>query len=658
VPTTQSSTADRLAALGALRDPERTPALLAAFEDPVPAVRDYAIRLAARHLEPQLLGTLVADGENAARRNGALAALEAQGPYAVPYLCDLLTDADAELVMFALQVLTRIGDPAATAAIAPLVRHPDLNVAQAAIEALGRFRTADAAPALVARLQGDLWLQLAAVNALGEIGAPAAVEPLLSLVPDSLVAEQAVRALQRIAAPESLPALLGLLVRVSERPLRDAILEAAGVLLDLHPEPAPLASACLESFEPSARAELVGFLGGILGGPAGPEAPAVQAAASVALAAGLAPLYPPILARVADPLASWAELLWRQHARTTPAEVTALLTHPDPDVRRGTLRAARFTADDLPAVRARLDDSRPAVRAAACRALGLLGDASATAALVERLGSAEPDERLEAAHAIGRLGGAALSELRPLLRPTADEPTLLAALEALRAAEDAALEREVLALLDGGSAPVRSAALRALAAMPGSRADVALVRALADRDESVQVEALELLVARGGARTGTTLVALLSAADSLRFRVIRALGRLRLADAAPKLERLYAEAPLHERVEIVRALAAINPRGVTDFLKVRLRAREPEVRRMAAFGLADVGGPDELPTFLALAEHEDWALRNEAARALGRLGVPETRGALLMLARDVEPTVARTARLSLGALREGAGAAA
>jgi HEAT repeat protein len=125
------------------------------------------VRLAARHIEPQVLGALVADGANAARRNGALSALERQGPYAVPHLVELLRSSDSDVVMFSLQVLARIGDPVSTTRILPLLEHPDANVAQAAIEALGRMRAGDAVPALLELLDRNVWLQLAAVNALG-----------------------------------------------------------------------------------------------------------------------------------------------------------------------------------------------------------------------------------------------------------------------------------------------------------------------------------------------------------------------------------------------------------------------------------------------------------------------------------------------------------
>jgi HEAT repeat protein len=677
MPAPSAVAADRLARLTSATGPEREALILAALEDETASVREHAIRLATRYVEPQTLGTLVADGVNAARRNGALAALERQGPYAVPYLVELLRSPDADLVMFALQILARVGDAKATAGILPLLGHPDPNVAQSAVEALGRLHNAEAVPALLELLRGNLWLQLAAVNALGEISDPGAAGPLLSLVPDSFVAEQAVRSLQRIAAPESLDQLLDLLIRVRERPLRDAILEAVGVVLDLHPDPAAAGVRFAREAErdrgPDGVAAFLGellrtveaeaecrreMLGSAAEGAAVEREALAQAAVAVILAGRLRSLYPLVLRRAGEPDADWIETQWRRHARLSGVETAALLAHRDPRVRRGILTAGAFEPEDLPNLLARLEDVEPQARAAACRALGRLGIGQAAPMLVERLRNGGPEERAEAAAALGRLPVEALEPVCACLDPRAGEETVVAALDAVRIAAATAFEADVLALARAPSPAIRLAALRAAAVLPGPRTEVALFRALGDRDERVQIDVLELLVERGGDRTGATLVALLSAADSLRFRVIRALGRLRVTEAAAKLEALYAEAALHERVEILRALTAIAPAGVTDLLRAWLRAPEAEIRHVAAFGLAQVAGPEDVPTLVAMAADDDWAMRNEAARGLGRLGLPESRPTLLTLVRDVEPVVARTARGALTDLRSGSGTAA
>ena len=365
----------------------------------------------------------------------------------------------------------------------------------------------------------------------------------------------------------------------------------------------------------------------------------------------------PVLRRIAAGSA-WAEPLWRARAAPTDEQVSALLGHAEAQVRRGLLLAGGFGPAALPALLARLDDPDGEVRAAACRALGTLGDARAAGVLIERLRTAEGEERDEAAAALGRFPADALVGLGTCLDPRSGDVVAIAALEAVRLAQAQAFEPEVLALTRVPSADVRLAALRAAAALPGPRTEMVLFRALGDREERVQIEALDLLVERDGDKAATALIALLSTADSLRFRVIRALGRLRAAAAAPKLESLYPSAPLHERIEIVRALATIQPPGITDFLRVRLRSPERELRHVAALGLARAAGPEDLATLIAMAADDDWTLRNQAAQGLGRLGLAEGTTTLLTLTRDVEPVVARTARQALALVAERAGPAA
>jgi HEAT repeat protein len=198
---------------------------------------------------------------------------------------------------------------------------------------------------------------------------------------------------------------------------------------------------------------------------------------------------------------------------------------------------------------------------------------------------------------------------------------------------------------------VRRAGLRAAARLPGARTDVLLRRALADRPQPTQVEALELLVARGGDQSVAVLVAMLGTADSLRFHVIRALGRCRAKPAAAKLRGLFPECSPHEQLQVVVALIRIAPPWINEFLRERLDDTEIEMRRMAAQGLADLAGEHELGVLLPLADDPDWNIRNEVARGLGRLAKPMTRQVLLALARDVEPVVAATARASLERLQ-------
>lgn len=652
-----STPAERLAALdAAVRGPERERAILLALEDEAIPVRERAIRLAARYVEPAVLGAMVADGENAARRNAGLSALERQGPYAVPHLTVMLGAEDPELVMFALQSLARIGYTAAGRSILPLLHHADTNVAQSAIEAVGQLRTREAVPELLKLVDGELWLQLAAINALGEIGAPEAVQPLMSLVPDSVLAEPAVQALRSIAAPESLERLLGLLPEVRERALRDPLLLAVAVVIDFHPDPVPVLARA--GAELAASAELTAYLAqALVARPAeddgdGDADSLQRAAATLVAAAGIEELEPALLARLAtDPEAVWLEGLFRRFPDALAAHRPRLLGHPDPDVRGGALRAGRFEEHELPELFEHLEDTHAHVRAAACYAMGRLELDTTAPLLTERLRRGEPVEQAAAAQALGRLSAEALADLESCLRPDADAVVLVLALDVLAARPVAAFEARVLQLAEDRRPPVRRAGLRAAARVAAARADVLLLRALADRDQATQLDALELLVARGGEKSVAVLVALLGTADSLRFHVIRALGHCRAQSAAAKLRDLLPECGPHEQLQIVTALIRIAPPWIGVFLRERLGDGEIEMRRMAAQGLADLAEEHELPVLLPLADDADWSIRNEAARGLGRLAKPVTRQVLLALARDVEPVVAATARAALERLQ-------
>ena len=319
-------------------------------------------------------------------------------------------------------------------------------------------------------------------------------------------------------------------------------------------------------------------------------------------------------------------------------------------MRCGALRVGAFGEDDLSRVILQLSDSHVRVRAAACHALGYIGLDAVAPLLIERLRRGEPLEQTAAAQGLAQLSVAALGELEGCLAADADESVTAHALDVLARCPVSALEARVVRLTESRSPTVRSAALRAAAQIPGAAVDVILLRALADRHAPIQRQALELLVRRGGERSVATMVALLGTADSLRFHVIRALGHCRAPSAAEPLRSLYHRCGPHEQLQIVWSLIRIAPPWITAFLRERLGESSLEMRRAAAQGLSEVAGIDQLPVLIPLAADADWNIRNEAARALGRLGTPETRAVLLTLVRDVESVVAATARASLDLL--------
>lgn len=185
---------------------------------------------------------------------------------------------------------------------------------------------------------------------------------------------------------------------------------------------------------------------------------------------------------------------------TPPAAAAALidaLADPDPIVRASAARTCGWLEVDgaRPALRARLsdDDSGP-VRAEAAHALGRLGDAQSTPALLAALGAPHAGLRHHAARALGLLDADALAHLKPCLADPDAEVRVAALRVVARLADDpgpiaAALRdpnpgvRATAAILAADSSIPDAALAEALAAEPHPEARHHLVRALIRRGE-------------------------------------------------------------------------------------------------------------------------------------------------------------------------------
>jgi HEAT repeat protein len=671
MPAPSAELGARLAALARPGDQGKRDALiLESLGDGSPAVREIAVAWAARCLAPTALVPLIADEADSVRRNAALAALERQGPFALPAVAALTAAADPDLAMFACLVLGSLGSRAAGPALLRAVARPEINVVQAAAEALGRLRLPEAVLPLSRLLSSEPWLQLAAADALGAVGDPAAVQPLLALIPDSFVAIPALEALRRIGSAEPLPVLIPILLDPARVELRAPLLRAIAGMLP-RSSPSELLSAAGEAIESDHSASgLWQFLADRLSGlDDDPElvssttgtaddrsqsrggSTIMRAAGSLVLAAGVRSLLFLLLRRVADSdYADWIIPAARQFSSPgMETVIIAHLRHPDPEVRAGAIRVLAPSVIGLERLLSVRGDPESVVRLAAIDALGELADSGAAVALAPRLDGDSGPELSATVRALSRLPpGSLIAPLRSRLADGTAEAIVLSALAVLGRIHVEPCDARIVELATSSSGAVRRAALKAVAPIPGAAAEVLLLRALADRDTAQQIEALELLVERGGERVLVTLVALLGVADSLRYHVIRALGRLGLSAAAGPLEALFAAAPLHEQLEILASLGRLGRPGSRTFLAERVESSHPEVRRAAAPGFASLAMPEDLALLQRMASSPDWVLRGEAARALGRLDLPAGRQPLLDLARDLEPEVARAARAALG----------
>ncbi|MCB1055518.1 MAG: HEAT repeat domain-containing protein, partial [Acidobacteria bacterium] len=182
---------------------QRVEAITRLIRNPSPGVRSRALRMGAAVLSDDILTGYLRNDADGVLRNAGLEMLKMRGSRGFALAVELLRDPDDDVVLQAVLVLDHLKDPRALESLRAQLRHPDLNVVQAVIVAIGHLGDARTIPDLLPFLEGDSWLQLAAVEALGDIRSPVAVQPLAGLLTDLMVGPLAAEALARIGGAQA-----------------------------------------------------------------------------------------------------------------------------------------------------------------------------------------------------------------------------------------------------------------------------------------------------------------------------------------------------------------------------------------------------------------------------------------------------------------------
>ncbi|HET9210973.1 MAG TPA: HEAT repeat domain-containing protein, partial [Thermoanaerobaculia bacterium] len=565
---------------------------------------------------------------DAALRNAGSEILKLRGGRSLPLVIRLLQDADTDVVLQAVLILDRLRDPRALEPLHAVLSHPDPNIQQEAIVAIGHLGDARSIPHLLPFLTGDLWVQMAAVQALGDLRSPEAVSHLADRLTDPLVGSLAAEALARVGGEPAFHALafcwpaggveiddetmLGLLAHVLEgvprpeeigplpRGFREALsarlydrsaevrTAAARCLLALGASPwdgaaveVLAASRPVPAVRPVAMARRHDLIPSLLA--AGGEARAW----GFQLAAGFPEQVPaePFLAALretAEHLDLLPHLLQALQKVRVPGLGEALLDLylELPAGSRDLLVPALGTHPDE--VRAALDDREEVHEADRLVLTALLGkpvDEVAGAIL-----DLDPSFRPGVISRLMRIGG--LVTLLPWDDWLKEAPELYSALAA-----EAAVRCGLSEMLPG---------LRARAAVMPSVPLIRALGALGDR-EAVPV-----------------LAACLETAEDLRGAVLESLGRIGSPEARAVLS------------------SAVLSLGASAEARTAFRA------------LAACAGPEDDVLFRAAAVHPDWQVRLVAAEVLGRLRSPESSIVLTRLAADPVPAVSHRALAALG----------
>src|SRR5436305_2949459 len=605
----------------------RVEALERLVRNPSPGIREQALRIGASVLPDSRLTEYLREPADAALRSAGSEILKLRGGRSLPLVIRLLQDPDTDVVLQAVLILDRLRNPRALEPLHAVLGYADPNVLQEAIVAVGHLGDARSIPYLLPFLSSDLWVQMAAVQALGDLRSPEAVPHLADRLTDPLVGSLAAEALARVGGEPAFHALAFCWPAGGVEIDDETMLGLLAHVLEGVPRP--------EEIGPLPR----GFREALSARLHGRSAEARTAAARCLLALGASP--------------------WDGAA----IEVLAG-SRPAPCLR--------------PAALARRQDLLPALLAAAGepRAWGL----QLAAGFPEQVPAAaflaavrEAAERLESLphllQALQKVSVPGLGEallalylelaagsrdlLVPALGTQGDE--VCSALDARTDIDDA--DRLVLEALLGK--PMKEVAQAILDIDPSSRPGVIsrLMRieglvTLLPWDDWLE-EAPELysaLAAEAAVRCGLSEML-----PGLRARaavmpsvpLIRALGALGDREAVPVLAACL-EAAEDLRGTVLESLGRIGGPEARAVLSSAVLSLGASAEARTAFrALAACAGPGDDVLFRAAAVHPDWQVRLVAADVLGRIRSPESSIALTRLAADPVPAVSHRALAAL-----------
>ncbi len=556
-------------------------------------VRGAAVRALAHRRDAALVDTVInalRDGHrNFSVLSSALQLLSLTGVDVTDALVSLMGYDDADLRTQAALALGTQRRPEAVEALIAAFDDPDVNVRFHAIEAIGRHGHAAATDRLIAiATSGDFFLAFPAIEALARIGDPIAAPRLSPLLDDPMLAGTVAEVLGRIGAEDAVEALARALA-LAHTPV-DAIVSALAQIhqryRQLFGSAAVIEDIVRQTISAAATARVLDALPHLSG-----EA---LRHAVIVLSWIPDPLIPPAL----------ATLLGSADVRHEVVEALVRFGGPAAD-----LLIAHLAAGDA------------GTKRAAVVALGRMGEARATPALIALLG--DDDERDVwgvVMAALARLGDR--RAFAPLLERLGDSDTAVrqGAIGALNSIGDPSMCERILPMLDDPSPFVRESAVRVAGYFGYADCVDKVLACCQDPEESVRAAALEHLPYFDDDRALPALTAALTHDEPrARAAAARALGAVYESAALKLLAQALNDTDSWVRYFAVMGLGRHGDPAWLDALIERARDDEAvHVAVAAADAIAAVGNDNAVAALVAMSRQDD-DRGLAAVRALGRI---------------------------------------
>ncbi|HEU4995684.1 MAG TPA: M56 family metallopeptidase [Gemmatimonadaceae bacterium] len=304
-----------------------------------------------------------------------------------------------------------------------------------------------------------------------------------------------------------------------------------------------------------------------------------------------------------------------------------------------------------------LSDANGAVRLAAVKSLGQLGDPRAIAALAKALRE-DSDARVReaAAYALGEIDDS--RAVAPLLEALKNERVGAVKEKIVRALgeiDDPSAVPGIIGVLKDASIPVRRAAVWALGELEEQSAVASLLTMVKDDDVEVRQQTAQSLGELKGETPGLIdgLAALARDVNSdVRQHAIEALGNLEDPRILGPLVAALKDSNADVRSAAADAIDNIdNIKQAPAALIEALNDPNRDVRKNAAESLGSIGDVAAVPALKRLTSDSDTEIRRAAVEALRDIGGPEAIQVLMGMLKDSDPEVRRVAAEALGSKR-------
>jgi HEAT repeat protein len=595
--------------------------------------------------------------EDAARRVAVLDALARTGSRSISALVSALRSNDDDVAMYAATALGEARDPAAVPHLIRLLQHPDLNVAQAAIDALGKLRAQSAASPIEAMLEADPWLRFAAAHALGEIAHPGSVHALMRAAGDPGISELAVEALGKTATIPAVAVLAELLASRARDDNFDGCLLALGTALGRMVDLSGLGTirAWQRLVSPEGSAVQSRLAAILIRRDVEPEGAVDQhflkeAALAVIRALAIPALYSAFVEGAWD--VAMGEPLLDAVLFAGPAThdcVLAGLGHEDSDVCVFSCAAAAALGIEEAAelCQGLLTSEDGRVRVAALRALAGLMAEGAVPAMLKCLADLREPVRAAAVRALGAMD-AKLVTAALLGDPVLATARASLVLEVMRISPCSAQREFVLGALGDAREDVRRAAVGVLAANEQSEIVDTLEPLLHDSSVAVRAEVVQALGRRHSRRALRLLLDQFARDVETRDQSLRAVGRIGDGWSARRLMALFPEQEHAIRLAIIDALGAMSAPVAEPFLARLLADPQPEVRGRAVVAIGQYASDGAVTRLVYATRDADARVRLAALESLSAFaGRPAAVESFERLCLDPVPAIAALARRCL-----------